>query len=323
MIIKKSLTKFTPLIGILILIIVLWQIDFQKLLEIIKNSSVFLLILASMISLSPILFINWRWQLIIKALGIRMAWFTTLVFVAKGVTLGTLTPGKLGELYRAKYLSNKTELSLGQALSTVIIDRVFDLLTLLGLGVISSLILFTIYIIDLPYPAIAFLALVIIGGVFIILRQSSAKKIFLPIFKLLAPKSKKDRIEFHFDEFYYGIKKIDVKVWLLGIMTTIIIWFVNFFTLFLISQAVEIQVSFWFIALISPVMVLINLIPISISGLGTAQATSIYFLGLKGIETEVAVVFSFLFIIIGIWFFALPGIILLIFARNKELQRSS
>ena len=68
------------------------------------------------------------------------------------------------------------------------------------------------------------------------------------------------------------------------------------------------DVNFIFIAAISPVINMIELIPISFSGIGTRDVAMIFFMGLLSISNEAAVAYS-LMILIVIYIEAIPGLI--------------
>lgn len=312
---KLKLKNFTILIGFVILAYILYLIDLKLMLEILKSAKPLPVLLAGVISLLTIILMNIRWARIISICKIKINFLYSLKSLSKGIALGIITPGRIGEFYRAKYLKDINKKSWGMNFSTVVIDRIFDLITLLFLGALCGVILVNNYFVEIPLLLIVGFSISLIFFLILFLNKKNAKNILMPIFNIMVPKKYKKKMNFHFEEFYEGIKKIRTLNYFEGFLYTLGIWFLNVVTFYLISYSLGLNAGFWFIALIAPVMVLLNLIPISVSGLGTVQALSIFFLGLIGASSEQAIAFSFLFIFIGMWIYALPGIVLFILKR--------
>jgi uncharacterized protein (TIRG00374 family) len=267
-------------------------------------------LLASIItSLGTIFLMTLRWKTIISGTGIKTDYKTCFRSLAKGISLGMITPGKVGEFYRAKYMMEKTKKSIGLVFSTVVIDRILDIFVLMILGTICSIALIHLYLVQIPLWLILLFSGLVLAAIVIFLNERYMKKILLPLFSLFVPEKYRSKIHFHFNEFYKGVRAIKKEVWMKGLLATLLIWVMNFITTYLIIMSLGLDVPFWYVAIINPLMVLINLIPISVSGFGTLQASCIFLLGLRGISPEAAVAVSFLIILVGIWIYALPGAI--------------
>ncbi len=308
---KFKLKNLSPLIGILILIYILYIIDLRKLFLILSSASPFLIIIAAAISLFSMFIINLRWLKIIKIMDMNISYRETLSILAKGITLGTITPGKLGELYRSKYLKDKTKKSFGVCFSSVILCRLFDLFSLLVLGCLAILFFTYYYSVSIISPLFLIILILIFStSLFIFSNHKRMKSVLKPIVSSFIPENHKSKLRFHFNEFYKGLYSIKIKNYLILLSYTLIMWCINIFTVYLLSQSLNIQVSFFYYFLIFPIILLINLIPISISGLGTSQASFMFFLFLKNIPAESAVALSFLVIFITGMIYALPGLVL-------------
>ena len=82
---------------------------------------------------------------------------------------------------------------------------------------------------------------------------------------------------------------------------SLVVWMLKLSVLFLLSRSLKTDIPFWFVMSIGSVAVIVSLLPISISGLGTRDAVFIFFLSLHNISAESAVALSFLFLIFGFW----------------------
>lgn len=314
-----EIKKFSFLIGIFLLIFILYNIDLENMVIILKSSDIIYLIFALFINILTTLTMALRWKIIVNASNIEINFISILNGYLKGALWATLTPGKLGELYRVLFLKEKGKTSMGIALSTIVIERIFDLFYLLIAGFIGILILSYIYTLD-SYP-ILFILIVIVSICFILYSTTNKnimKFLFKPIFTIFVPKKYKEKAEFHFDEFYIGLKSIKSNTYIVCLLFTFFIWFLNSFLLYILSLSLELNVSFWFIIIVLPITTLINLIPISISGIGLCQASFIFLFGLMNISPESAVALSFLSMFFNNFCYAFPGLILYSFQIKEK-----
>ncbi|MBN2458158.1 flippase-like domain-containing protein [Candidatus Woesearchaeota archaeon] len=307
---KQKIKKLTPVIGILLFVYILYQIDLRKMLVILKSTNILLAVLATVVSLSIIFIMNLRWYTLIRSLGINFSYLESLKSLVKGITLGVVTPGKLGELYRTKYLMEKTDRSAGFTLSTVIVDRMLDAFTLLFLGSVCSLILINLFLIKIPLWLVFLFSAVVIVCMIVFLNERHMGKLLRPLANIFIPKRLKEKLKFEFKEFYKGVRKISLRTYIICFIFTLFVWLFNVISVYILAKALKIDIAFAFLALVFPVMILVNLIPISISGFGTIQASCILLLGLVGVSSESAVALSFLLILVTMWIYALPGAVL-------------
>jgi uncharacterized protein (TIRG00374 family) len=305
--------KYTFLIGLILLALILYKIDLENLVTILKSTNILFIVLALSVNILTIIIMVLRWKRIIYVSDLKISFKNTLSSYLKGALWGTITPGKIGELYRAKYLKEKTKTSTGIALSTVVIEKIFDIFSLLIFGFIGILVLTYLYALK-SFP-ILFLLTAILAFcllLFLFMNEKMMRFILKPFFNIIIPQKHKEKIELHFDEFYNGLKSIKLNTYAVCIIYTLIIWFLNSIMLYLLSLSLELNVPLWFMVIALPIITLVNLIPISISGIGTSQASFIFLLALRNVSPESAVALSFLCMIFGNLFYAFPGAILYI-----------
>ncbi len=71
-----------------------------------------------------------RWKLLNKSFGINTSWKDALIFYLSAGFLSVITPGRLGEFAKIYFLQRKYQLNLLSATSSVILDRIWDVLVL-------------------------------------------------------------------------------------------------------------------------------------------------------------------------------------------------
>jgi glycosyltransferase 2 family protein len=72
-----------------------------------------------------------RWQIVLRDFGIALPWRDAFRFYAIGLWAAIVTPGQLGDGLKAWYVQSRGG-NLAPALASVIVDRLFDVLMLLG-----------------------------------------------------------------------------------------------------------------------------------------------------------------------------------------------
>ena len=142
MIVKKNIIKkdhfimnwIFKSIGVIILIIILNNINFSDLLNILINIKIEYCLFAILLTIPFFLVKIFRWSYILKNVGININFYKSTLIYGAGLFAGMVTPGHLGELIRGVFLSKKGyDLSL--SISTVILERFLDLLLLIILSI--------------------------------------------------------------------------------------------------------------------------------------------------------------------------------------------
>lgn len=73
------------------------------------------------------------------------------------------------------------------------------------------------------------------------------------------------------------------------------------------AATLGVPVRFGYVLLIMPIVTLVELVPVSVSGLGTRDAVVIYFFSFVGVGSAQAVGFSVAYVLIGTYLTALAG----------------
>ncbi|MEW6294767.1 MAG: lysylphosphatidylglycerol synthase transmembrane domain-containing protein [Candidatus Diapherotrites archaeon] len=305
---------FFVLIGLALFIYILLKLNIFTSISYIFKMNLFFFLLYLVLNAFIVIIKGLKWKILILPLGKNKSIFFCVKYFLVGFFWSVITPGRIGEFVRAFYL-NKDLKNLGKSFSTVFIDRVLDVLVLLFLGALAILLFsfyFNLVLIFIPILLGAlFVALVIIIFFF---KKKLVKKILKPFFGFFIPESYKKKISLNFDSFYnslnISIKK--PKYLVSAFIFTFLIWFLSMIAGYLIALSLNIQTSFLFIALIIPIINLVDIIPISISGIGTRDAALIFLFGFVALSKEQAVSFSLIYLFSGYFLIALAGSLLFI-----------
>ena len=205
--------------------------------------------------------------------------------------IGFLTPGRLGEFVKVLYLTNDKKISIGAGFSSVLTDRLFDLYLLIILGFIGVWQFDILGQLSTPF---IFLTVLIILSPLIILNENLIHKIIGILFKFAVLKKISGNIKDNSKAFFNGINQLISTRLLISAILTCFGYLTFFLQSYLLLLSMNLSLSFLTIILFMSISNLISFIPISISGLGTRDATLIYLFSIMNLIPEHAVAYSML-----------------------------
>ena len=302
-----NIKRIVPIIGFLILIYILSNLDLDKILYEFSNINVLYLLLSFSAIIPIILLSNYEWQILLKKQKININYSFSLKNIFIGYFYGFISPGGYGAYARIFYLKNKCKSSLQKCLSNVIIFNTIDYISLLIIGFFAGIILINLSP-DLTNMLISILIiLIIVIMLFIIfMNKELSKKISTIILKIrfLNTIINNYKIRDSFELFYEDFPRLSgLKI---PFILSIIGWILQFFELYLISKLFSIDINFiYFIAIISITNIITSL-PITIYGLGMREITLISLLSIFNVSPEKIVSLSLFWFLI---FWLTPSII--------------
>lgn len=289
--------KYFGIIGVILFVYIISKINLNQVINILSSANLFFIVL----SLVPLFFVivprSVRWKILIKATGFNISLKDCILICLKGYFLGGVTPGKIGDFFRAKFLTDKIVIPLGKSVMTVAIDRMFDILILFGLSVLGILLISQLYSIEIFSVHYLFILLVIFGlSLYILTSKKLTTKILRPLFNLFVPLTFKEKTKIDFDEFYKGLELLkEGKYHLLAsISLAVLSWLVAGIGCYMLALSLNLAITYWYLLISVAISSLVALIPISISGLGTREATFIFLFSIINLMPEEAVSFSLL-----------------------------
>ena len=194
---------------------------------------------------------------------------------------GFITPSRVGNASRIAYLKGFEGYHMGKGASNYILDKVFDLGSVFLLAIIFSFAFKDFLSRNLMYYSTGFL-LILLLFLIIFRDKERTKKILRNFYKKLIPEKIKKKVKGSFDSFYDGMPK--KRYFILFFILNILNWIVLYTMTFFVGMAIGINVHFFYFLAILPISTLVGQIPITVSGLGTREATLISLFGLLGIE---------------------------------------
>jgi hypothetical protein len=205
--------------------------------------------------------------------------------------IGLLTPGRLGEFVKALHVNQDCDVSLVRAFSTVLADRLFDLYTLLLVG---SIALTTLPLGNTQILTLAASATLLIAPLILFLNHRTFDWFQRVGLKLGRVGQKFFTAGGWLTEMRDSVRQLTWKYVIIAILLTSVAYIVFFVQCYLLALALNVELSFIEVSYAVALGSLVTLVPISISGLGTREATIIAYLGTLGVTAESALGFSLL-----------------------------
>jgi len=297
--------KYSFIIGIIIFLLILNKLGPREIIDVLDEIDLYYFGLA-VFFLLPLLFIKaYRWNYLKKKQNIISSLKDSFLVNNIGLAIGLVTPGRLGELTKILYLKNRNY-SIGQSLVSVLMDRLADLFFLLFFSLISLVFFFSYFKKTILLSA---LILFLFTLIFVLVLKNNLVQIILKkILDLIIPLKYKKAWSLNYHDFFKNLKIYTLTNYLSTLLITILAWLIYYFQSFLLAKSIGINIPFFYLVMAITVAGFIALLPISVSGLGTREATLIFFFSFFQIPLEKTVGFSLL-ILSMVLIIALIGLI--------------
>jgi uncharacterized protein (TIRG00374 family) len=289
----KWLSQF---VGLIIFVFILYKVNLRNVLALLRGAQFTVLSLAAALTLLFVVLKALRWKYLLSMQGIHYETRGCILAYLGSMYIGLVTPGRLGDFIKIGYLKMDTGVSVGRGFSSVFADRLFDLFVLTSMALSGALALAlgkNVLIIILCWVFIN------IFTVFVLLHERFGKQVICRLFKLFVPKHKGDKLEGQFEEFYSGVEGLKKVGILIPTLLTVLIYSILYVQCYLIARALGISITLLNIAFCISAANLISLLPISISGIGTRDATMIALFSILQLSRESALSFSITFLFIS------------------------
>ncbi|MBU3925549.1 flippase-like domain-containing protein [Patescibacteria group bacterium] len=301
----NQIKKYSFIIGLIIFAIILSKTNLEGIFQNIKNINPLYLILAMLMTIPTLFNKALCWNYIKRKQGIKYNLKDSFLMYCSGIYIGLITPGRIGEITKAIHLK-KDGHSMGKSLVSTVIDRLSDFAFLLLFLFVGSLFLITIF---QKQVLILILGIILSIAIFLIaLKFDLIKWVINKLFNKLVPKKYQKSWKLNFQDFINDLKSYKLKHYLVILFITTFSWIFYYLQMFILAKGVGIDIPILYLAIIVTIAGLITLIPISISGIGTRDATLLALFIPFAITTEQIIAFSVLILLMSL-FAAFVGLI--------------
>jgi len=232
-------------------------------------------------------------------------WNTSKSYLA-GLAIGLVTPARVGEMGRALFLNKQERL---KGTGVVLIDKTLDLIGILLISLIGVRIF-------LEQSVFFFVAFLVVAGTGLLLFSKSFN------YRLRSVISKRT-FGGKLLQLLSGLDHISGRVVLISILLTLFMFFVVLLQCYVLVKAFyDVPLPFNVILFAYPLVILANILPITIGGLGVREGVAVFCLSIFNIPAEVAVTATLYLFIINVVMPALLGYAI-IFRSQNLLRKDS
>ncbi|MFV1949051.1 MAG: lysylphosphatidylglycerol synthase transmembrane domain-containing protein [Anaerolineales bacterium] len=239
---------------------------------------------------------SWRWHYLLRPIK---SVSTPKIFpiVAIGYMGNNIYPARAGEVLRAVVLKRKEEIPISASLATVIVERIFDGVVMLGFVFLNLPELATLtgtsgFIGNIQTLALwgagAFLGALLIF-ILAAMFPAPAEKVIARITGIFLPEKIRERVRDIIGKFLSGLESLrSPREALMVLLTSIVIWLLETGKYWFVMQAFDFQVSFFALMLMNGIVNLATTIPSAPGYIGTFDAPGIAVLSAFGVDQGVA-----------------------------------
>lgn len=222
---------------------------------------------------------GWRYRSILKSLNchVSVTFSTACIFVSQTVNL--VIPARLGDFVRVFILKHEHGATYSEGVSSLVVERVFDIITVALLGAVSLLFILnapawftTLIIVPLAAGAAFFIFLVFIG------KFSSGNKYLAIILNML-----------------HEIRKASLNIRSIAVLvvSSVVIWMLDVLVCYAVVRMFNEEIPFVIIILAIVIGNLVKAVPLTPGGMGTYEAALWFTFGLAGgVSTSAAILIA-------------------------------
>jgi uncharacterized protein (TIRG00374 family) len=266
--------------GLLILAVLFSLSGFSEIYGILKNVSFFWILLSCGAILSTFILRTWRWSVLLRTAGYVFPKDTIFRCIMFGWFLNYLLPARVGDVARGVALKTTEGAPLGMSLSTIVLERAIDMITLAFLLGVSAALFFPkkFFILEVIAIgiAVALLLLLFLIYKFDYLIVNKLKNRFPSI------KESIQLLKQGLDEIYKNPQAIA-----LCLLLSIPIWLFEISSLYFAAKAINFELPFSFATASGIAAFIAQVLPLTPAGIGIHEGSITGILALFGISTEI------------------------------------
>lgn len=236
-----------------------------------------------------------KWHLLMRDLIPDLSFRSSIDGYLSGMSLGIITPGRIGEVGRITTIPREKRVS---SIGLVLWDKVFDLFIVVLLSI------WGIWHFINPGTAITVGLLLVVCIFMFFNTQYLSFLIKLPIIK-------------KYPQLLEGLNLLKKKTVFIVLLLTLFSYVIVIFESLLLVKAFSYSLG-WELFIAYPLVMLANLIPITVGGLGVREGIAVLLLGKFGLPDAVAFNSAFLIFLVNTAFPGLCGLI----PMNRDILKS-
>lgn len=299
---KKPVLYLKIAVTLILAVVILKTIGIESMVASLKTAELFPLLLALLGAPLVVMVSSRKWFEIVRHEVKGIDYRTSLISFLGGLSLGLLTPGRIGEFGKIAFVRHDR---LEKLLGIALVDRVVDLEATLLLGLASSFIFW-------GYTSSIIFSAAVLSGALIIFYPGTFTPLLERITRVLPFKEKIASV-------MVGISTIPKSTLRLCFFYRFTASLIDILQFYLLLNAFT-KIGLLQVIIVYPVIILMNILPLTVAGIGVREGTAILTLSSFGIPPEAAANASFLLFCVNT---LLPGLIGTLFVPRLELKKQT
>jgi glycosyltransferase 2 family protein len=206
-----------------------------------------------------------RWQAILRVRGIAYGSGRAWVAFLTSLYLGMLTPGRVGDVLRARYLRHDLDVPYSEGIASVVVDRLCDLYVLVVFVAVGAVRYAPVLVGRLGYFTWAGVAATALGPL-LLLVPGVAEAVLGRAFARLSPEGGGGLARF-----LEAVRANVGRPLLFTLPLTVATFAINYLQGWLIARAMGLPMTFLDATCLLAIASLLGLLPISVSGVGVRE----------------------------------------------------
>ena len=285
----KHITRIIPIIGLLLFFYIVYDIGLEKIIYSFSAIPWYYYLISLAVFPPKLALSTIKWKYICDKQNIQTTIPHLLQLFLIGLFFGSVTPGGIGLHLRVYYLKQKSNATFEKCLANSVIDGTLNLLGGVFLAVVGSFILFSRFPSFLPI-ILGFFILNLTAFLFF-MEKRRGSTFFNFVIRPFIPKRYKANLDDSLDLIYEDLPSLPQTFF--PFLLELVIWVLAATQVFILSLSFNITIPYIEFILISIISVVVaNMIPVSIGGLGVREGVFVVFLASYGVAYEIAFVLS-------------------------------
>ncbi|MGH7738998.1 MAG: lysylphosphatidylglycerol synthase transmembrane domain-containing protein [bacterium] len=237
-----------------------------------------------------------RWSYLLKIQGHAYGIWNCFLIYMGSLFWGNVTPGRAGDFMKVLYLKEDLGLTVGTGMTSVVVDRVFDLYLLLVLGSLGIL----LYPLGLN-PELVHLVWFFFGFLifvsFLVFNRRIGEVLIKAVFQRVLGPSLKEKAQQAFADFHGGMEAFYTVRLMVPALLSLVSYLIFFAGSYWMAESIGISINFFFLAFCLSVVNIVSLF--SFLGMGTREGSLIILFGLVGLSQAQALAYALLIFSVG------------------------
>lgn len=333
---KKSIVFFG--ISILILIVMLYFVGIENVIDALKVADLKYIILAVIVQFFTVFLYALRWKILNGIAGMDVKTMKLFPMVLVGLAVNNITPSGRGggEPVRAYILSREEAYPMEETFASVVADRALDtfpfvimaVFTIIGMTLYFDL---DVKLVVLMAVSVVLIIILLLFLIFMSINPGFGKRVDGWIISLVRRFYKKNSEEFE-DKVHNIIKGFQStmnmliynrKVLYQALPLSFLIWVFEIIRVYFVFLAFGADVNFIVIGEVFILASLAGMIPLLPGGLGAVDGIMIIFYSAAGISSSIAAAATVIERLISFWMPTILGMVILPYYGSSALDRIS